>query len=54
MAWQTEAVTVETKAHDVDAAHPQRRVEAASLREVADVAVGRAGRLAEHEGLAGG
>ncbi len=47
-------VTVEAEADNVDAAYPQRRIEAAPLREVADLAVGGAGRLAEYAGLAGG
>ncbi len=51
---QTEAIAVEAEADDVNAAHPQRRVEAAALREVADLAVGYARGLTEHEGLARG
>src|SRR3954470_7480764 len=41
-------VTVEAEANDVDSAHPQRGVEVAPLREVADLVAVLAGLTAEH------
>src|SRR5437763_8890339 len=45
---ETPSVAVEAEAHDVDAAHAQAGVEAASLRQVADVGVVGAGPVAQH------
>ena len=47
-------MAVQPESHDIDAAHPQPGIEAAPLRQIADVPVRTAGRLAKDPDLAAG